>query len=78
MPYGLLLQVIVLGLAFHYVVISSASGRSKAIVAVIVAASFVITWRLPAWHLAASMLRLGVSAYVLLYLRSQSEVRKLT
>lgn len=78
MPYGLLLQVIVLGLAFHYVVISSASGRSKALVAVIVAASFVITWRLPAWHLAASMLRLGVSVYVLLYLRSRSDAGELT
>lgn len=78
MPYGLLLQVIVLGLAFHYVVITSASGRSKALLAVIVAASFVITWRLPAWHLAASMLRLGVSVYVLLFLRSQSEVKDLT
>jgi hypothetical protein len=78
MPYGLLLQVIVLGFAFHYLVMTSAPGRSKALVAVIVAASFVITWRLPAWHLAASMLRLGVSVYVLLYLRSQSEVRKLT
>jgi hypothetical protein len=78
MPYGLLLQVIVLGLAFHYVVISSASGRSKALVAVIVAASFVITWRLPAWHLAASSLRLGVSVYVLLYLRARPGIGELT
>ena len=74
MPYGLLLQVIVLALAFYYVVIADASERSRVLVAVVVATSFLITWRLPAWHLAASLVRLGVCVYVLLYLKSRSDL----
>jgi hypothetical protein len=73
MPYDLILLIAAIGLAIRYAAIKSASDRSKCLVGGCALASLVIARLLPAWHLAASLLQLGVSFYVALYLVVISE-----
>ena len=69
MPYELIPLVISLGLAIRYLMVGDASVGSKAAVTLAVGASLVIWWRYPLWLVAATLLQVGASIYVLIYLK---------
>jgi hypothetical protein len=69
MPYELVALVISGGLAVRYLMMREASVASKTAVAVAVGASLIIWWRYPAWLVAATLLQVGASIYVLVYLK---------
>jgi hypothetical protein len=67
LPYGLILLVLCIGLTCHYVLVTTASARSKVIVGLVVCGSLVLVWLRPTWSFLALALQLAASAYVLLY-----------
>ena len=69
MPYELVALVISGGLAVRYLIMREASVRSKAAVAVAVGASLLIWWQYPQWLVAATLLQVAASVYVLVYLK---------
>ena len=69
MPYELVALVISGGLAVRYLIMREASVRSKAAVAVAVGASLLIWWQYPQWLVAATLLQVAASIYVLVYLK---------
>jgi hypothetical protein len=73
MPYGLVLLIAAPVLAFRYATCKEASSRSKRLVVGLIVASFLVVEYLPAWYLAATLLQLAVSIYVLLYLKVTAE-----
>ena len=69
MGYELIPLVISVGLAIRYLMLGDASVGSKAAVTIAVGASLVIWWRYPLWLVAATLLQVGASIYVLIYLK---------
>jgi len=69
MPYELIPLVISVGLSIRYLMVGDASAGSKAAVALAVGASLVIWWRYPGWLVAATLLQVGASLYILVYLK---------
>jgi hypothetical protein len=74
MPYGLILLVGALVLAFRYIATKGTSARSKYLVGATVLASLVVPWCFPRSHLASALLQLGVGVYVLIYMKAASNV----
>jgi hypothetical protein len=69
MPYGLLLQLLFLGLGVHYVFVTQASGRSKIIIGGLLVASMLPLPFLPAF--VWLVIQFGVSGYILILYRLQ-------
>jgi len=72
MGYGLIPPIASIVLAVHHVVLTEASRWSKGIVLVVVAGSFVIREQYPRWLLAATLLQVAISIYMLIYLKLES------
>jgi hypothetical protein len=70
MPYELIGLFISLGLAARYLLLGDASTGSKCAVGLAVGASLVIWWRYPKWLVAATLLQVVTSIYVLIYLKA--------
>lgn len=69
MGYAVIPIVASIVLALHHVFVSEASARSKAVVIVTVGVS-VLIWRYaPRWLVAATVMQVAVSIYMLLCLR---------
>lgn len=64
MPYGLVPVAVAIVLGPIYL-LSDAGPASKAAVAALLALAFVISWTVPAWWLAATLLQCGVCIYIL-------------
>ena len=56
-------------LGCQHLFLTDASRRSKIAVAVIVITSLLVFWYFPAWMVLATLLQVGVSLYMLLYLK---------
>jgi hypothetical protein len=69
MGYGLIPAIASIALAVHHVVLTEASRWSKGVVLAVVAVSFVIRDQYPQWLLAATLLQVAISIYMLIYLR---------
>jgi hypothetical protein len=69
MPYELAASVISVGLAVRFFFMKKPSVASKAAVAVVVGASLMIWWRYPEWMVAATLLQVGASIYIMMYLK---------
>ncbi len=69
MGYTLIPLLAAIGLGFHFVVITQAPTRPKAIVAAVVALSLVLRFQFPRWTLLAILLQVAASIYVILYLK---------
>ncbi|HEY2339066.1 MAG TPA: hypothetical protein VGH75_00890 [Steroidobacteraceae bacterium] len=69
MPYELIALFVSLGLAARYLLLDGASPGSKFAVAMAVCASLVIWWRYPGLLVAATLLQVAASIYVLVYSR---------
>ena len=69
MPYLLIPLITSVLLGCQHVFLTDASRRSRIAVAVIVAASLLIFWYFPAWLIVATLIQVGVSIYMLLYLK---------
>ena len=69
MPYALIAMLAAIILGGRYVFLGEVSLRSKIAVAAAVLASLVIWWYYPQWMIVAIMLQVGVSFFVLLYLK---------
>jgi hypothetical protein len=69
MPYALIAMVAAILLGIRYLILGDASLRSKIVVVAVVLASLVIWWYFPQWMVLAIFLQVGVSLFVLLYLR---------
>jgi hypothetical protein len=67
--YGLLLQLLFLGLGLHYILFADASTRSKAIIGGLVGAYWLFGMSM-SWYVALAI-QLLVSAYVLMFYRLQ-------
>ena len=69
MGYGIIPLFAAVILGIHHVFLSDASWRSKAIVAVLVAASLAIRKNAPPWPVIATLVQVGVGIYLLVRLR---------
>jgi len=69
MPYQLVPFLTSLGLGIWYVLNREASARSRVALGSTVLASLVIWWSYPQWLVVATLLQVGASIYVLVYLR---------
>ena len=69
MPYGLIRIGAVVVLVFRYLTSPSPSDRSKLVVGLIGVASVLAYWGFPRWRLAATLLQVAVSIYVLISLK---------
>jgi hypothetical protein len=69
MPYALIAMLAALLLGVRYLVLGDASLRSKIAVVAAVVASLVIWWYFPQWMVVAILLQVGVSLFVMLYLK---------
>lgn len=72
MPYALIPMLAAVGLGIRYLFLPDASARSRIIVASAVLLSIAIWWYFPKWMVAATLLQVGVSIFVLLYLKVNS------
>jgi hypothetical protein len=71
-PYDVIPLIASILLGAHYVLLGEASRRSQVAVAVTVGTALLIWWHFPRWHpahVAATLLQVAVSIYVLVYLR---------
>ena len=69
MPYLLIALLAAVVLGVRYLAIDEASLGSKIAVAALVAASLVIWWQCPEWMVVSILLQVGVSIFVLLYIK---------
>ena len=69
MLYSLIPLVVSIGLAVRYLSMMDPSIASKAAVGAAVGASLVIWWQYPGLMVAATLLQVGASLYVLIYLK---------
>ena len=69
MGYGAIAPIAAIVLALHHVVFTDASIRSKLIVAMVVATSFAVGKFLPEWAIAATLMQIAASVYMLVYLK---------
>ena len=69
MPYGLVLQLLFLGLGVHYVFVTDASARSKLVIGGLLLGSVLFAPFLPAFVSLA--IQFGVSGYILVIYRLQ-------
>jgi hypothetical protein len=72
MPYELIPLFISIALAARYLLLQEASPGSKVAVGLAVGASLVIWWRYPRWLVAATLLQVAASIFVLIYLKANS------
>ena len=69
MPYELIALVVSGGLAIRYLMMREASVGSKVAIVGAVGGSLVIWWQYPEWLVAATLLQVAASIYVLVYLK---------
>jgi hypothetical protein len=69
MPYALITLILAAGLAAYYVLGTDASRWSKAVVAVIVIASLLVSRYRPQWLLVAQVIQAAAGIFVLVYLK---------
>ena len=71
MAYGVIPIIASILLAVHHVAATDATRRSKLLVGLVVAASLAVWWHYPKWLVPAMLVQVGVSIYMLVYLRVQ-------
>ena len=69
MPYELIPLVVSGGLTVRYLWMGDPSVASKVAVATLVGVSLMIWWQYPGWIVVATLLQVGASIYVLVYLK---------
>ena len=69
MGYGLIPIVASITLMLHHVAITEASHSSKVSVVGVVTVSLAILWYWPQWLVVATLLQVGISIYMLMHLR---------
>jgi hypothetical protein len=69
MPYELIPLVVSGALVIRYLSLGDPSAVSKGAMVAALGASLVVWWRFPGWIVVAVLLQVGVSLWVLIYLK---------
>ena len=76
MGYGVIPVIASIVLAIHHVAITDASRRSKVVIGTLVTASLVIWQFYPRWAVLATVVQVGASMYMLVYLKVREDARR--
>ena len=71
MGYAVIPIIVSFVLGIQHIFLTDASRWSKLLVTIVVATSFVIWWYYAQWIVVATLMQVGVSIYMIVYLRVQ-------